>query len=341
MHVQLPATAFATDAVTTQAIATLGGDTMGTTWSVKLIAPKRADLHALHAGIQARLDQVVEQMSTWRDDSDITRYNRSDAGHWVRIPAAFFNVLTTGLGIAADSGGAFDPTVGTLVGLWGFGANARRRGAPDAPSLRDAQAGIGWRRIELDAAARSVLQTGGIHLDLSAIAKGFGVDHVVAYLREAGITSALVEVGGELYGYGRKPDGSTWRVLVEAAPDVDDSEDEPRVIVLDGIAVATSGDHWHHYDVTDDNDEGGESRRYSHTIDPRNGTPVENTLSAVTVVASDAMHADAWATALTVLGIDAGMQLAQHAGLAARFLGVDAYGPCEHMTDAFRAHLAV
>lgn len=326
-----------THALTTQAIATLGGETMGTTWSVKVVASKRADLHALHADIQARLDQVVEQMSTWRDDSDITRYNRSLAGSWVHLPLEFFDVLACGLKIAADSDGAFDPTVGQLVGLWGFGADARLRDAPDASSLDDAHAGIGWHRIELDSVSRSVRQPGGMQLDLSAIAKGFGVDHVVAYLREAGIASALVEVGGELYGYGHKPDGSAWRVLVEAASDADDAEGEPRVLLLDGISVATSGDRWHHYNAADDE---GNARRYSHTIDPRTGTPVEHAPSAVTVIATDAMHADAWATALTVLGMDAGMQLAQRNGLAVRFLGIDANGPCERMSDAFHTHLA-
>lgn len=326
----------ATHALTTHAMATIGGETMGTTWSVKVVVSKHADLHALHAGIQGRLDQVVQQMSTWRSDSDIARYNQSMAGSWIRIPAEFFSVLACALGIAADTDGAFDPTIGPLVGLWGFGADARPQAPADAVDLVDVQAGIGWRRIELDSESHSVRQPGGMHLDLSAIAKGFGVDHVVAYLRESGIASALVEVGGELYGYGHKPDGSAWRVLVEAAPDTDDAGGEPRVLVLDGNAVATSGDRWHHYDVPGDD---GNGRRYSHTIDPHSGQPVACALSTVTVVASDAMHADAWATALTVLGMDAGMQIAQRNGLAVRFLGIDADGPCERMSDAFRAHL--
>src|SRR5690606_6706213 len=121
-----------------------------------------------------------------------------------------------------------------------------------------------------------------------------GVDLVAAQLREAGIAGALVEVGGELYGYGRKPDGEPWRVLVEAGPDADGAS-EPRVLELDGIAVATSGDRWHRYEHADDTG----VRRYSHTIDPRSGAPVARAPTAVSVVATEAMHADAWATALT------------------------------------------
>jgi thiamine biosynthesis lipoprotein len=171
-------------------------------------------------------------------------------------------------------------------------------------------------------------------LDLSAIAKGYGVDVVAALLRRRGIDSALVEVGGELYGYGRKPDGQPWRVLVESSPDeeVDDDGLEPRVLTLDGVAVATSGDRWHAY--------AHEGRRYSHTIDPRSGEPVTDAAAAVTVVAADAMQADAWATALTVMGTADGQAFAARHGLAARFLQRSAQGLQETMTPAFERHLA-
>ena len=179
---------------------------------------------------------------------------------------------------------------------------------------------------------------GGVRLDLSAIAKGFGADRVAEHLREVGIGDALVEVGGELHGVGRKPDGSPWRVLVEAGPEEDDHSLEPCVLDLDGLAVATSGDRWHHYTRRDEH---GDERRYTHTIDPRSGAPVEHAAVAVTVVARDAMHADAWATALTVLGEAAGFALAEREGLAVRYLSRDVDGTLrERMTDAFRAHLA-
>jgi thiamine biosynthesis lipoprotein len=319
-----------------EAVATLGGETMGTTWSVRLAAARNTDLHALHAGIQARLDRVVTQMSTWDATSDISVYNRANAGAWQRIPDKFHRVLTCAVQIAEASDGAFDPTIGSLVGLWGFGADAAIDRAPSSTEREVARGHVGWRRIEIR--GDELLQPGGLRLDLSAIAKGFGADCVVDYLRAAGISGALVEVGGELHGIGRKPDGTPWRVLVEAGAEEIDHSLEPRVLALDGVAVATSGDRWHHYTRRDEH---GDERRYTHTIDPRSGAPVEHAPVAVTVIARDAMHADAWATALTVLGETAGLALAERHGLAVRYLGRDADGRLrERMTDAFRAHLA-
>jgi thiamine biosynthesis lipoprotein len=144
-----------------------------------------------------------------------------------------------------------------------------------------------------------------------------------------GIAAALIEVGGELAGYGRKPDGQPWRVLVESAPEEDaHTETPPRVLALDGKAVATSGDRWHQYQA--------DGEAYSHSLDPRTGRPVRQVAAAVTVVADDAMHADAWATALTVLGREQGMALAEREGLAARYLQRAAEGPQEFLSSAFQ-----
>ena len=312
-------------------IATLGGETMGTRWSVRLVAARNADLHALHAGIEGQLALVVQQMSTWESGSAISLFNRAEAGSRHALPDALRRVLQCALDIAAASEGAFDPTIGPLVGLWGFGAHARS-GAPAAAELQHERTRVGWQRIYIDPDTGSLLQPGDVQLDLSAIAKGFAVDLVAAHLRDRGVNAALVEVGGELYGYGSKPDGTPWRVLVEAGPEEDDHSLEPRVLELDGLAVASSGDRWHHYER--------DGQRYTHTIDPRTGAPRMHAAAGVTVVASDAMHADGWATALTVLGSDAGHALAQRLGLAARFLDRSDDGLQERMTDAFQAHLA-
>ena len=185
----------------------------------------------------------------------------------------------------------------------------------------------------LDAAGQRVLQPGGVGLDLSGIAKGYGVDAVVDRLRAAGIPAALVEVGGELRGYGRKPDGSAWKVLAEASPDdEDDTGDTPCVLVLDDAAVATSGDHWHRFEH--------DGRLYAHTIDPRSGAPVDHAPAAVTVVAPTALAADAWATALTVLGPEAGFELARQEGIAARWVLRADPGATVRATDAFETYLA-
>lgn len=313
---------------------TLHGQTMGTSWCVKLVASPRADLRAIHAGIQAQLDLVVAQMSTWEADSDISRFNRAAADTWQRLPPEFFAVLACAMETARDSDGAYDPTIGALVELWGFGPAQGRQGVPDESELASAQSGLGWQRVTLRPQDMSALQPGGVRLDLSAIAKGYGVDLVVSHLRDAGIAAALVEVGGELYCYGRKPDGGQWQVLAEAAPDAEPDEEAICVIALDGMAVATSGDHWRAFEQN--------GTRYSHTLDPRTGRPVETAAAAVSVIADDAMRADAWATALTVMGAEAGYRFAQQRNIAARFVvrGND-HELIESKTDAFRARLSV
>lgn len=329
----LPSSAIAlrsNDAFAANAVHVLYGETMGTRWRVNVVAGKRADLARLHALAQARLDAIVAQMSTWRPDSDICRYNRADAGTWHELPQDFFDVLQCALRIADASDGAYDPTVGALVALWGFGADGGMRRVPDARKIDAACERSGWRRVELRAGSRSVLQPGGVSLDLSAIAKGYGADAVATALRGAGIAAALVEVGGELYGYGRKPDGSAWRVLVET-PDDDDTQ-APCVLTLDDRAAATSGDRWHRFEHA------GEV--YAHTLDPRSGRPVARAAASVTVVADDAMQADAWATALTVMGIEAGHAFASAQGLAARFLARTADGDDIRATPAFAALVA-
>lgn len=312
-------------------IASLGGHTMGTTWQVKLVVARSRDLHPLHAGIQAQLDAVVAQMSTWEADSDISRFNRAAAGVWQTLPPLFDTVMQCALEIAQRSGGAFDPTVGPLVALWGFGAQAQAQRVPDAATLAATRARSGWERLRWQPGR--LLQPGGLALDLSAIAKGFGVDQVSTWLRENGVHAALVEVGGELHGFGRKPDDQPWRVLVESAPEEDaQAEHPPRVLALRDLAVATSGDRWHHFEQS--------GEQFSHTLDPRTGAPVTRAAAAVTVVAGSAMQADAWATALTVMGRDDGIAFARTHALAARFVSRGAHGIEEQMSPAFEHLLA-
>lgn len=312
----------------TPVVHTLYGQTMGTRWRVDLCAPRNRPLEPLHASIQARLDAIVAQMSTWEPDSDLARYNRAPAGSWRRLPEDFFQVVDCALEVAAASDGAFDPTVGALVALWGFGAQARAPGVPDADELERARACSGWQRLRLDREARALWQPGGVTLDLSAIAKGHGVDAVVATLCEQGIGAALVDVGGELRGYGRKPDTSPWRVLVESG---DEDEGEPCVVALEDMAIATSGPYWQRCTV--------EGVERSHSIDPRSGRPVADAPAAASVIAASAMRADAWSTALAVMGVEAGAAFAASAGLAARLLppGPDA---TPRVSAAFEAHLA-
>ncbi len=290
------------------ASAALAGATMGTTWSARLALPRgRTEAAARHA-IQAALDDVVAQMSTWEPDSDITRYNRTATG-WQTLPAGFFHVLSHALALAEDSGGAYDPTVGPLVNAWGFGPHQRAFEPPSPSAIEAARTRCGWRRVQLDAQHQAALQPGGAYLDLSSIAKGYGVDRAAMALDALGITQYLVEVGGELRARGKRPDGQPWRVAIEV-PDA--SDDHALALPLRDHSIATSGDYRRHA--------GNGDERYAHTIDPRTGLPVRNNLASVTVLHPGCMEADALATALTVLGEEEGLAYARRHELAALFI---------------------
>lgn len=317
----------------------LGGPTMGTRWSVKFwhpigtLSPSHA---ALREAICAVLDTVVQQMSPWEPDSDLSRFNRAAAGCWQTLPEPFFSVLHSAIDLARDSGGAYDPTVGPVVDLWGFGPAPARNTAPAAAALQAAQARVGWQRVALDVPQRRALQPGGSGLDLSSIAKGHAVDAVARALRELGCENALVEVGGELLGCGRRPDGTPWRVAVKlpgiATADADANEAPGPVLALPDLAVATSGDDFRHFIAN--------GELCSHTIDPRSGRPIRHALASVTVVHTQCMQADALATALLVLGPEAGWAYADQLNLAALFIRRSADGHEARPTEAFEALLA-
>ncbi len=311
------------------AVHELRGLSMGTTWSVKLAAPVAA-LVDLERGIQARLDEVVAQMSTWEAGSDISRYNRADAGSAHTLPAPFAEVLAAALALAADTDGAYDPTVGPLTDLWGFGPAGARAQAPKPAPLAQARERVDWRRLRFDAATRELIQPGAAYLDLSSIAKGYGVDRVADWLLAQGCGDCLVEVGGELRAHGRKPDGSAWRVAVEQPGREDEAA---AVIALDGLAIATSGDYRRYFEQTG----AGAARRYSHTLDPRTGAPIDHTVASVTVLHERCMHADALATALTVLGARAGLAYANRRRLAALFVLREGDGFVSRATPGFVA----
>lgn len=298
---------------------------MGTRWSVMAVAAAEADLSRLHAGVQRQLDTVVAQMSNWEADSDLSRFNRAAAGSRLRLPSELAHVLRVAQQIAAASGGAFDPTLGALVDAWGFGP-ARSVCPEQLQQMDRLHAESGWQRLQwLD--TDTAVQPGGLQLDLCGIAKGYGVDAATQWLRQAGVRAALVEIGGELRGYGHKPDGAPWRVFVEGWAGDEDAAQPARIVELADLAVATSGDRWHHRQAA--------QQRESHTLDPRTGRPLRDAPTAVTVAMPSAMQADGWATALGVLGFDAGYELACERGMAARFIASAARGHEERMTPAF------
>ncbi|MBO9580090.1 MAG: FAD:protein FMN transferase [Sphingobium sp.] len=273
---------------------------MGTYWRVRLAAAPDLDLGAVRAAIVARLDGIVAEMSHWAPDSLLSRFNEASGGSWTALPADFAAVMECGLAIAQRSAGAFDPAIGRLTDLYGLGPNPAA-GEPGTTGHAAALAVSGWQRLALDAEARRLRQPGGLWLDLSGIAKGHAADVVADLLGRMGVRHALVEIGGECVGRGLRPDSDPWWVDLETPPGL---SLPPLRIALHQLAVATSGNYV----------------RGDHTLDPRTGLPVRNGIVSVSVLHASAMRADAWASALTVLGLPQGPVLAEREGLAARFV---------------------
>ncbi|WP_207796573.1 FAD:protein FMN transferase [Sphingomonas oleivorans] len=298
---------------------------MGTTWSAHLVAGT-IPAERLQAAIQAELDQVVAEMSHWEAGSDLSRFNRAAPGSWHSLPSGFFAVLDTALEQAGATGGAFDPTIGALVDLWGFGAKPAPLVPPSEAAIAAALARTGWKGIEIDRHARRARQPGGVALDFSGIAKGYGVDRVTGCLRAHGIADYLIEVGGELSGAGIKTDGQPWWVDIEAPPGAGLPATRA---ALHGLSIATSGDYRRFFDH--------DGRRYAHSLDPRSGRPIGNGLASVAVLHAQCMIADALATALTVLGREAGLAHAAQHGIAALFVERTTSGFSESLSPALAA----
>jgi thiamine biosynthesis lipoprotein len=293
-------------------ITDVGGPTMGTSWSARIVdAPPECE-----AAIQSVLARVIAQMSNWEAHSDISRFNRLPLGEWMTLPAEMMAVLRAGLDMARLSNGAFDPAVGNWVSRWGFGPGMGTAGPSSPP----------WQTIEVEGPRARRLAD--VALDFSGIAKGYAVDAAAAALDAQGAKHYLLEIGGELTGRGVKPNMQPWWTDTESPPDLA----VPTLrIALCGLSVATSGDY-RRFRIED-------GRRLSHSIDPATGAPIANDVAAVTVLHESAMLADAWATAITVLGSDRGMALAARHGIAARLILRTASRAREYMTPALAAML--
>ncbi|MDO9336311.1 MAG: FAD:protein FMN transferase [Caulobacter sp.] len=297
---------------------------MGVRWTLQACPPDRVSAEALRTAVQTAVNAVVLQMSSWEPGSDISRFNRADPDTWHDLPPEFAAVIDRALYWARESDGAFDPTLGRLTDLWGFGPAGPRSEPPAGQEFDGLWSQSGWTRPQRRGEA--LLQPGGLELDLSGIAKGFGVDAVVLALQDLGVRHALLEIGGELRGEGVRPDGQPWWVEIETPPGLTTAE--PILVALHGLSLATSGDYRRfRMDA---------GRRQSHTIDPRTGAPVEAAAASVSVLAETCMDADAICTVLSVLGPDAGMAWASARGVAAFW---QLRGEPERMTPAFAAML--
>lgn len=288
------------------------GATMGTGYTITIVhAPESLTAEKAQSRVAKVLDKVNARMSTYRQDSELSRLNQASANTWVPVSSELLALLKQSVNISALSNGAFDVTVGPLVNLWGFGPDKHRDAVPDESKIKQRMALTGMDKLIFRDTPPAVRKSkAGVYVDLSGIAKGYGVDQVAAALSALGATDFLVDIGGELYGEGKNERGQPWQIAIER-PDIGQAGVE-LVARLQGHGMATSGDYRNYFEF--------KGKRYSHTINPRTGRPVTHNLREVTVVAPTTARADGLATALLVLGPTAGFELAEREKIAALFI---------------------
>jgi FAD:protein FMN transferase len=306
------------------------GSTMGTTSSVILGGDAVGSaLEADRRAVEALLAEIEASMSTWDPDSELSRFNRHRSEEPVTVSEDLALVLRMALAVHEASEGTFDVTVGPLVNAWGFGPDGRPEAAPDESTLSALRERVGSSKLELEGTRLRKLHP-ELEVDLSAIAKGHAVDRVATLLEARGHHDYLVEIGGELRGRGRSPAGRPFRVgIEEPTPDV---RVVRRVVELDGLALATSGNYRNFFER--------DGRRYVHTLDPARGRPVAHDLLGVSVLHERCALADAWATALLAAGPDRAWALAQRADLDVLLLLSGEHGEIvERATPGFTARM--
>jgi thiamine biosynthesis lipoprotein len=281
----------------------LSGATMGTTYHVKVAAAESGKgTNSLQARIDQRLEQLNQSMSTYRFDSEISRFNRlKSIDTRFEISDDFLAVMLAGDAVYRLTDGAWDGTVSPLVNLWGFGPSGRIDKVPSRQAIADALRNVGFDQIEVSAKGFLKKHQPEVTIDLASIAKGYGVDQIAELLEAAGFKNYLVEIGGEVYASGRREDGRNWRVGINqpakaAAPDA-----VYAALELQDQAMATSGDYRNFEEI--------DGRAYSHIIDPHSGYPVGHGVVSTSVVAPNCTLADGLATALMVMGPDKGIGL--------------------------------
>jgi FAD:protein FMN transferase len=305
----------------------IDGDAFGTTYSVQLVPEaKAADKAAIQAALGAQVDRINAQMSTYHADSELSKLNRNEDLQATAISAPLALVLQEAIRVYERSGGAFDVTIGPLVNAWGFGPELVT--PPSTEDLADARSRIGTDKLTLDRQANTLTRAqAGLYIDLSAIAKGYAVDAMGEAIEHAGHRRYLVEIGGEVRARGMNPRGQPWSVGIEA-PD-GGAQDVFEQLALRDTSIATSGNYRNVRTV--------DGKTITHILDARTGEPVSHGLGSVSVLHPSCMTADAFATALYVLGTQEGHALAERDGIAALFLspGIDGAAPSRITTTAY------
>ncbi|MBA2777827.1 FAD:protein FMN transferase [Billgrantia kenyensis] len=283
----------------------------------------------LEEGVLDALESVDAAMSIYREDSELMAFNQSPVGEWQPLSNELIEVLAISRSVAEASNGAFDVTIGGLVNLWSFGSEARPREVPDEETLQTRLAEVGPDSIEVDENAMQARRLRDVFVDLGGVAKGHATDRVAAFLDGQGIEHHLVNLGGDLIARGyRDTESEPWRIGIEAP--LDDRQEATQVIPVHDVSVATSGDYRNYFEA--------EGQRYSHTIDPRTGRPIEHRVASVTVAHPSNAWADAWATAMLVMGEEESLALAREQGLKVLLLVREDEGWSSLASPAFADH---
>ena len=284
----------------------ISGKTMGTTYHIKIVLPFYKSSGSFKKAIDRELDNINLSMSTYRNDSEISRFNsHHNAGDPFPVSQDFYTVMKTAQTIYMLSGGAWDGTVKPLIDLWGFGKEPLRTTLPDPAEIKSILENVGFDNIMItdDNTPDKTLvkKRGDISLDLASIAKGYGVDVISRYLTEEGVENYLVEIGGEVYAKGERKDHVSWRVGINTPEKMSAPDAVYEVVALKNTALATSGDYRNFIEI--------KGQSYSHIIDPRTGYPITNGVISVSVAAETCVMADGLATAIMVMGPEAGIEM--------------------------------
>lgn len=293
-------------------VATIEGQTMGTTYHIRAVTgpegPQR--LLKLQEKVDELLAEVNRQMSTYDPDSELSRFNKSPAGEWFPVSSQLIEVVQAAQQISDATDGAFDVTVGPAVNLWRFGPDKKRKEFPTDDEIDQASKLVGYQQVEIQSDPPALRKAqDDVYVDLSAIAKGYGVDVVFELIQQEGFTDFMVEIGGEVRATGLKPNGEPWLIGIETP--ADDVRKYDLIVGLRDKTLATSGDYRNFFKH--------EGQRYSHTINPKTGRPVEHDLASVSVLFENCMLADGYATAFLVLGPVEGYNFAQEHDMAVFF----------------------
>jgi len=310
----------------------LSGPTMGTTYTVKVVGtPATLDAQALQRELDAVLASIDAEMSTYRPDSAISKFNATESTGWIDVPDGLARVVAASKDISERSGGAFDITLAPLIAAWGFGPSGEQSALPSASDLAALRERVGHRLLDVRLAPPALRkQHPALTIDVNGVAPGYAVDLLAKRFEALGVRDFMIDIGGEVLARGRNSRGERWRIALERPVD---TEPTPfKILELEDASVTTSGEYRHYFDR--------DGQRYSHTIDPRSGRPIES-FGSVCVVGASTLAVDAWATALNVLGPEEGLRLAEREGLAAMYVVVAGDRLEARMSPAFARDVKV